>query len=101
MPGQRRSVQIAYPQRGQDASVFLRDNVCVRVFVSVLVCFRESVSACVCEHTYKLTSPNKHTHPDTHSGLNTCVCALLSVCVCVRRVSECSGVCACLGVCVW
>ena len=35
MPGQIRTVQIAYPQRGQDASVFLRDSVCVRVFVSV------------------------------------------------------------------
>ena len=48
VPGQRRTVQITYPQRGQDESLFLRDSVRVRVFVSVLVCFRESVSACVC-----------------------------------------------------
>ena len=35
VPGQRRTVQIAYPQRDEDASVFLRDSVCVRVFVSL------------------------------------------------------------------
>ena len=35
MPGQRRTVQIAYPQRSQDASVVLRDSVCVGVFVCV------------------------------------------------------------------
>ena len=37
MQWQRRTVQIAYPQRGEDASVFLRDSVCVRVFVRVFV----------------------------------------------------------------
>ena len=35
VPEQRRTVQIAYPQRDQDSSVFFRDSVCVRVFVCV------------------------------------------------------------------
>ena len=35
MPGKRRTVQIAYRQRGQDASVFFGNSVCVRVFVCV------------------------------------------------------------------
>ena len=41
MPGKRRTVQIVYPQRGQDASVFFGDSVC-RVCVGACVC------SCVC-----------------------------------------------------
>ena len=67
MPGKRRTVQIAYPQRGQDASVFFGDSVCVGVFVCVYVCFRESVSACVCVFVLD------------------CVCVRVCVCVCVRE----------------